>query len=98
MGVRVEDGVGMIVGLGETVAVGFSVGGCTRVGEAEATAVAGVVGVSAGLGGGVGLAWAARVNALDTFKSIARATVTTTKKTTRIMTRPALTLACSRIK
>jgi hypothetical protein len=102
MGVRAEDGVptvGMIVGLGEAVAVGFSVGVNTGVGEAVATtAVAGVVGLGSGVGVGVGLAWATRLNVLDTVTSIARAMVITTRKPTTIMTRPALILACSRMK
>ena len=103
MGVRAEEGVpmvGMVVGLGEVVAVGFGVGVSPGgVGEAVATtAVASVVGLSVGVGVGVGLAWATRVNVLDTVSNIARATVITTRKPTRIITRPALTLACSRMK
>jgi hypothetical protein len=101
MGVRAEDGVpmvGMIVGLGEAVALGFGVGDNTGVGEAVTTAVAGVAEVSVGVGVGVGLAWATRVNVLDAASSIARAMVTTPRKPTTIMTRPALILACSRMK
>jgi hypothetical protein len=100
MGVRVKVGVltvGTTVGLGEAVAVGFGVGVSTRVGRAVGTAVTGVVGLSVGVGVGVGLAWATR-NASDTVRSMNRAMVTTTRKPTRIMTRPALILACSRIK
>jgi hypothetical protein len=91
--------VGRIVELGEAVAVSIGVGVNTEVGGAVATtAVAGIVGLSVGVGVGVGLAWATRLNVLDTVTSIARAMVTTTRKPTTIMTRPALILACSRIK
>jgi hypothetical protein len=99
--VRAEDGVptvGMTVELGEAVAVGFDVGGNTAVGETVALAVASVVGLNVGVDVGVGLAWATRVNVLDTNSNIPRTLITTTKKPTRIMTRPALILACSRIK
>jgi hypothetical protein len=102
MGVRVEVGVptvGAIVGLGEAVAVGFGVGDSTEIEVAVAEAVAGGVGlVGIRVGVGVGLAWATRVNLLDTVTRIVRTIVTTTKKPTRIMTRPILILACSRIK
>jgi hypothetical protein len=86
----------MIVWLGEAEAVGFGVGVGIGVGGAVATAVAGVVGLSVGIG--VGLAWATRGNVLDIVISIAKAMVTLTRKPTMIMTRPALILACSRIK